>query len=110
MAVAATEGLIARPRPGRRGADRLTVVLVSLTAFLVVLALLGAQLRAHAGDVAARRVVLVRRIYRTTVIETVQRQGPNAPAVTESVSTSGTSAPVATSGTSAPAAPTTRTS
>jgi hypothetical protein len=83
----------------RRGADRLTVLLVSVAGFLVVLALLATELRTAAAS-STHRVVLVRRIYQTTIIETVPG-GSGGPAVTQSVSSTGSSAP---------AAPTTRTS
>lgn len=85
----------------RRGPDRLTVVLISVAAFLSVLALLGTQLRAAASRPRTPRVVLVRRIYRTTVVETIA--GGGGPAVSESVSSSGSTGSVS-------AVPTTRTS
>ena len=90
-------------RPG--GADRLTVALLSVAAFLAVLALLGAEVRASATHGGAGHVVLVRRVYRTTVVETVVGGSGRGggPAVTQSVSSSG-------SGMSVAAAPTTRTS
>ncbi len=62
-------GTSRRPRGG--GPDRLSVGLFSLAAFLLVLALLGTQLGGAAVGRPARRAVLVRRIYRTTVVETV---------------------------------------
>jgi hypothetical protein len=93
-------------RPGRRrvGADprtdRLTVVLFSLACFLALLALLSSQLRA--GSTSPRPVVVLRKIYRTTVITTIAGgTGPNGTSVSQSVSGSG-ALPVA--------APTTRTS
>jgi hypothetical protein len=84
--------------------DRLTIAMVSLAAFLIVLALLATQLgHAGTGDPAAR-AVLVRRIYETTVVERVPAAssgaGPSTSSVTQSVSASG--AP--------PATPVTRTS
>ena len=91
-----------RGAPSRRGPDRLTVVLLSVAAFLSVLALLGTQLRAAASSPRAPRVVLVRRIYRTTVVETIAGGG-RGPAVSESVSSSGSTGSVS-------AVPTTRTS
>jgi hypothetical protein len=92
-----------RPATGRRaagsGPDRLTVILFSLAAFLVVLAFLMSQLTASAPS--RRTVVVMRREYRTTVITTIKGgTGPNS--VSASVSSSGSSA--------LPAAPTTRTS
>jgi hypothetical protein len=89
--------------PAHRGADRPTVVLLSVAAFLSVLALLGAQMRAAASHPRAPRVVLVRRIYQTTVVETTAGAGAGTAAVTQSVSSSG-------GGGSIVAAPATRTS
>ena len=65
-----------RPAPIRRASDRITVALFSLAAFLLVLALLGTQLsQAGSSHAAARRRVLVRRIYETTVVERVLPAG-----------------------------------
>jgi len=82
--------------PGRgacRGPDRVTVALFSLAAFLLVLALLGTQLsQAGSSHAAARRSVLVRRIYKTTIVERVLPAGVGGPggaggtSVTQSVS------------------------
>jgi len=93
-----------RPRADRRrtaaGPDRLTVVLYSVSCFLAVLALLSSQLQA--STTGSRPVVVLRKIYRTTVITTIAGgTGPNGTSVSQSVSGSGAS-PVA--------APTTRTS
>lgn len=83
--------------PARRaagGPDRVTVTLFSLAAFLLVLALLGTQLSHADSTRAPSRAVLIRRIYRTTVIERVLP--PNAggtsgaTSVTQSVSGSST--------------------
>lgn len=63
-----------------------------LAAFLIVLTLLATELRAGPRPRTAR-VLLLRRVYRTTVIET--RIGPGrttAPSVSQSVSSSGASA------------------
>jgi hypothetical protein len=92
---------------GRRaatGVDRVTVWLFSLTAFLLVLALLATQLPADT-DHAKRPIVVLRKVYETTVVETVAggRGAATAPSVTQSVSSSGSSQSVA-------AAPTTRSS
>jgi hypothetical protein len=54
----------------RRG-DRVSVALFSLTAFLLVLALLGSQLDLGSRRAPAHAAVLVRKIYRTTVMERV---------------------------------------
>lgn len=95
MAVMTTE----RRRRGG-GPDRISVVLFSITAFLGVLALLVSQL--HVAPATRPKLVEVRRVYRTTVIETVL--GSRAAATVVSSSTSGAaSTPPAT-------APTTRVS
>ena len=96
----------ADPRPGRRrgsgGPDRLTVMLFTIAAFLVVLALLAHQLPT-ANYEASHPVPVLRKIYRTTVIETiVGSSGPSGTSVSRSVSSSGS--------TGAAAVPTTRTS
>jgi hypothetical protein len=76
--------------PGARrrgGPDRVTVALSSLAAFLLVLAVLATQL--HARPVATHRgTVLLRRIYRTTVIERVLPAGTGGAAGGTSVSQS----------------------
>lgn len=91
---------------GADGPDRLTVALLSLAAFLTVLALLAGQLVASAAAPRPHRVVLVRTVYSTKVIETIA-SGSGGTSVSRSVtgSTSGASAAAATA-----AAPTTRTS
>jgi hypothetical protein len=76
------------------GPDRVTVVLASVTAFLVVLTVLGTQLSATGSGQEADRPVLFRKIYRTTVVERVLPAGAGGgggPSVTQSVS--GSSAP-----------------
>ena len=82
-----------------RRSDRVSVVLFSLTAFLLVLALLGSQFDQGTRKPPARAAVLVRQIYRTTVMERVvgasarpgssqtsisSSAGPTTGAVTES--------------------------
>lgn len=90
-----------RPRVGRTGAiDRISVWLFAVGAFLVVLAMLITQL--HVAP-SKPRVVVVRRVYRTTVVETVLGQRAGGTTVSRSTTGAG-SAPVA------PAAPTTRVS
>ena len=70
--------------------DRLTVVLFTLAGFLAVLAVLAHQLPAF-GHSDSRPSPVVRKIYRTTVIETlVGSAGPTG--VTRSVSGSSSSA------------------
>jgi len=54
-----------------RRSDRVSVALFSVTAFLLVLALLGSQLDLGARSTPAHAAVLVRKIYRTTVMERV---------------------------------------
>lgn len=61
-------------RPARRagaGPDRVSVALFSLAAFLLVLALLGTQLAPTLSGGTRGRALVVRRVYRTTVIERV---------------------------------------
>lgn len=89
----------------RRGAghDRLTVALLSLATFLVVLSLLASQLGPASARVSRGPAVVVRKIYRTTVVETiVGGSGKGGTSVSQSVSHSGSY--------SASTAPTTRTS
>ncbi len=78
-------------------------MLLSVAAFLVVLALLASQFQAAAAA-PKPRVMVMRRVYQTRVIETVVGAARSGPSVTQSVSSSG--APSA----SAAAAPVTRTS
>jgi hypothetical protein len=81
-----------RPRGSRRkaagGPDRTSVILFSTAAFLAVLALLAWQLRATTPRAAAGRVVIVRRIYQTTVVETIRGPGSGT-SISQSVSSSG---------------------
>lgn len=82
------------------GPDRLTVVLFSVACFLAVLALLSSQ--SQAPTRSPRPVVILRKIYRTTVVTTIDGgTGPTGTSVSQSVSGSG-AVPFA--------APTTRTS
>ena len=63
----------ARPAAGRRAgkaADPVTVALLAVAGFLAVLALLSWQL-ANAPVSRPPRVALVRRVYQTTVVETI---------------------------------------
>jgi hypothetical protein len=85
----------------RSGPDRLTVYLLSLAAFLAVLALMATQLRAAPGP-KARPLVVVRRVYETRVLETDVGPARGAGGVTQSVSSSGSTAlPAATPATRA---------
>ena len=86
MATAATTR-----RRGVAGPDRLTVVLLTLASVLAVLALLAWQLRTSAAG-RMRPANVVRRVYQTTIVETVV--GPsqrNGSSVARSVSSSGSS-------------------
>ena len=83
-------------RRGVAGPDRLTVVLLTLASLLAVLALLAWQLRTSAA-VRTSPPRVVRRVYQTTIVETVV--GPrqrNGSSVTQSVSSSGSSSAPAT--------------
>ncbi len=61
---------LGRARPAATGIDRLTVTMVTVAAFLAVLAFLAWQVRATATGHAGRLIV-VRRIYQTRVVETL---------------------------------------
>jgi hypothetical protein len=85
----------ARPASGRRGRrssagpDRLTVALFTVAGFLVVLALLSQKLPTT-GHPSSVPVHVVRKIYRTTIVETiVGASGPSGASVSQSVSSSG---------------------
>lgn len=95
---------VPRRARSRRGPDRVTVMLTTLAIFLVVFAVLATRLRATpaASSAPAPRVVVLRRIYQTTVVSDGAPHG-RAGRATVSVSTSGAASPTA-------AAPTTRTS
>jgi hypothetical protein len=84
------------------GPDRVSVVLFGVAAILVVLAVLAWQLRATHARSATRPVLVIRRVYQTTVVETVPRGGSGS-SVSQSVSSSGSAA-------TSVAAPTTRSS
>ncbi len=91
-----------RRRGSASGPDRVVVTLGSLTAFLIVLAVLAGQLRATPAHAPAHHVIVLRRIYRTTIVDDGGGAATGASSVTQSVSTSGSAA--------ASSAPTTRTS
>jgi hypothetical protein len=83
-------------RRGVAGPDRVTVLLLTLASFLAVLALLAWQLRTTTA-VRMSPAKVVRRVYQTTIVETVV--GPshgNGSSVTQSVSSSGSSSVPAT--------------
>ena len=102
-----TEVATALPRPARRrarrGPDRVTVALLTLAAFLLVLAVLAGRLRAAPAAAPVRHVVVLRRIYRTTIIDDSRSDSAGESSSSVSVSTSG-------GGSATPAAPATRTS
>ena len=82
-------------RRARGGSDRLSVLLFSVAAFLVVFALLVSQLPA-AGSVVSPPVPVLRKIIRTTIIETIKGgTGPNGTSVSQSVSGSSSGPSVA---------------
>ncbi len=106
--VGANRSEVAHSRRARRrwgspaSSDRLTVVLCSVAAFMVVLALLAHQLPPPSYG-RSNPVHVLRKIYRTTVVETIAGgSGPSGTSVSQSVSSSGTNRTAA--------APTTRTS
>lgn len=72
-------------RRSRGGPDPLSIALFSLALFMVLLALLAHQLAAAPGKTA--HYTLVRKIYRTRVIETIIGPGPSS--VSQSVASSG---------------------
>lgn len=90
-----------RARARVTGFDHLTVVMLSLAAFLAVLALLAWQLRSVAPPRPAP-VVELRRVYETRVVETVVGASGPASSSSQSVSSSAVS--------SSAASPVTRTS
>ncbi len=84
----------------RRGPDRLAVSLFSLTAFLLVLAMFGAQLRASAPAPAPvrPRPIVIRREYLTTVVTRIVPAGiagPPSGTVTRTVSSPKVTVPAA---------------
>lgn len=82
----APAGSAPRRAASRGGPDRLSIALFSLALLLILLALLAHQVSA-AGPAKAARYTLVRKIYRTRVIETIIGPGPSG--VTQSVASSG---------------------
>lgn len=65
-------------RSRTRGPDRVTLGLLTLACFLAVLALLGSQLSAPAAP-KPPRTALVRKIYETTIDDTVIGAGTRGP-------------------------------
>jgi hypothetical protein len=89
-------------KPARAaGPDGVTVTMLTVAAFLAILAFLASQMRASPAR-PARRVVVVRRVYETRVVETIVGGSGGGSSVTQSASAS----PV----TALPTAPTTRSS
>jgi hypothetical protein len=99
--VAMTAATTTRPQRAA-GPDRVTVMLLTLTVFLIILGALAWQMRSVSAR-PVRRMVVLRRVYETRVIETVVGATGDGSSVTRSVSSSGSAAAL-------PAAPTTRTS
>jgi hypothetical protein len=75
----------------RGGPDRVTIMLLTLAAFLAVFAILAARLQVTPAPAPAPspRVVVLRRVYRTTIVDDGRPYGRGR-AATVSVSTSGT--------------------
>lgn len=90
-------------RSSSSGPDRVVVGLGSVTAFLIVLAVLAGQLRAAPAQAPVHRQLIIRRIYATTIVEDPSGSPAARSTVTQSVSTSGSTPGSA-------ATPTTRTS
>lgn len=92
---AATEAV--RPRSGGRrkasGPDRVTVLLLTVAAFLGVLAFLARELEASESAKATRPVVVIRRVYETRVVTTI-RGGSNTGTGTSVSQSSSSSGPV----------------
>jgi hypothetical protein len=108
VTAAPTTEAASSPAQARRrgsGPDRLTVALLAVAGFLIVLALLAWQMSWSAPNAGGRPAIVLRRVYQTTVIETIRGSGSGAggSSVTQSVSSSGSSS-------TSSAVPTTRTS
>ena len=99
MATVATTSQRPR-RSAAAGPDGVTVMFLTLAAFLTVLALLAWQVRSAPAR-PSHRVVVLRRVYETRVVETVPGRG--ASTVSQSVSSSGATSPISST-------PTTRSS
>ena len=98
MAAITTATDAVRPRPGGRrktsGPDRVTVLLLTVAAFLGVLSLLARELEASEPVKVARPVVVTRRVYETRVVTTI-RGGSTAGTGTSVSQSSSSSGPVA---------------
>ena len=84
------------------GADGVTVTLLTLAAFLAIFALLAWQVRSAPAQ-SRHRVIVLRRVYETRVVETVIGAARGGSTVTQSTSSSAPASSVS-------AAPTTRAS
>jgi hypothetical protein len=91
---------ISASRARSSGPDGVTVTMLTLAGFLAVLALMAWQIRSAPARPRPRMIV-VRRVYETQVVETVVGATRRGSSVTQSVSSSAASLP---------AAPTTRSS
>ncbi len=104
--ISANPGATGRPHRGDNGtrpsgSDRLAVALFSIAGFLVVLAALLVRQMSATNYGGCHPVSVVRKIYRTTVVETIAGGGgPAGTSVTRSSSSSGSSAMAAVSTTS----------
>jgi hypothetical protein len=72
-------------RPVTTGPDRITMLMLTLAAFLAILALLAWQVRAAPAR-PARHMVVLRRVYETRVVESVIGAARGRSSVTQSVS------------------------
>lgn len=84
------------------GPDGVTVMLLTLAAFLAILAVLAGQVRSAPAPLR-HRVIVLRRVYETRVVETIIGGGRGGSTVTQSTSSSAPASSVS-------AAPTTRSS
>jgi hypothetical protein len=84
------------------GPDGVTVTMLTLAGFLAILALMAWQIRSSPAR-PPRRMIVVRRVYETHVIETIVGATHGGNSVTQSVSSSA-------GGTSLPTTPATRSS
>ena len=84
------------------GPDGVTVMLLTLVAFLAILAVLAGQVRSAPAPLR-HRVIVLRRVYETRVVETIIGGARGGSTVTQSTSSSAPASSVS-------AAPTTRSS
>ena len=86
-AMARVAAMTNRKAPRANGPDGITVMLLAVAAFLVIFAALAWQLRSAPGR-PPRRVVLMRRVYETRVVETVVGRTGGGTSMTQSASSS----------------------